>query len=252
LQQRYCRLLDTTSRVVGQAKRFSKEISEGVKRSADVLQQIALEGLRDGIERMVLLVRQVMHQTRARILRGDTHVEGKILSVFEPSTEIIRKGKAGKPNEFGKMIKLQEAENQIIVDYEVYARRPNDSDLLIPAIAAHQAKLGRVPHLLATDAGFYSARNEAAAKALGVKRVCIPNRSSKSPERKREQKKRWFRNGQKWRTGCEGRISVVKRRNGLDRCRYKGDDGMHRWVGLGVISDNLLNVGRVMRKRAAS
>jgi hypothetical protein len=65
---------------------------------------------------------------------------------------------------------------------------------------------------------------------MGVKRVCIPNRSSKSPERKREQKKRWFRNGQKWRTGCEGRISVVKRRNGLNRCRYKGDVGMQRWV----------------------
>jgi IS5 family transposase len=112
--------------------------------------------------------------------------------VFEPSTEVIREGKAGKPNEFGKMIKLQEAENQIIVDYEVYARRPNDSDLLISAIAAHQAKLGRVPRLVATDAGFYSARNVAAAKAMGVKRVCIPNRSSKSPERKREQKKRWF------------------------------------------------------------
>jgi IS5 family transposase len=143
------------------------------------------------------------------------------------------------------------AENQIIVDYEVYARRPNDSDLLIPSIAAHQAKLGRVPRLLATDAGFYSARNEAAAKAMGVKRVCIPNRSSKSIERKREQKKRWFRNGQKWRTGCEGRISVVKRRNGLDRCRYKGDDGMQRWVGLGVISDNLVNIGRAMGKQAA-
>jgi transposase, IS5 family len=82
---------------------------------------------------MVPLVRQVMHQTRARILRGNTHVEGNILSMFEPSTEVIRKGKAGKPNEFGKMIKLQEAENQIIVDYEVYARRPNDSDLLIAA-----------------------------------------------------------------------------------------------------------------------
>jgi transposase, IS5 family len=251
LQQRYRRLLDTASRVVGQAKRFSKEISEGVKRSADVVRQIALKGLREELDRMLPLVRQVMHQTRARIFRGDTHVEGKILSVFEPSTEVIRKGKAGKPNEFGKMIKLQEAENQIIVDYEVYARRPNDSDLLIPAIAAHQTKLGRVPRLLATDAGFYSARNEAAAKAMGVKRVCIPNRSSRSPERKREQKKRWFRNGQKWRTGCEGRISVIKRRNGLDRCRYKGDDGMQRWVGLGVISDNLLNIGRAMSKRAA-
>jgi IS5 family transposase len=116
LQQRYRRLLNTTSRVVGQAKRFSKEISEGVKRSTDVLQQIALEGLRKELDRMVPLVRRVMRQTRARIFGGDTHVEDKILSVFEPSTEVIRKGKAGKPNEFGKMIKLQEAENQIIVD----------------------------------------------------------------------------------------------------------------------------------------
>ena len=78
-------------------------------------------------------------------------------------------------------------------------------DLLIPAIELHQAKLGRTPRLVAADAGFYSAKNEAAAKAKGVKRVCIPNRSSKSAARKREQKKRWFRNGQRWRTGCEGR-----------------------------------------------
>jgi transposase, IS5 family len=251
LQQRYRRLLDATSRVVGQARRFSTEILRGVKRSTDVLQQIALEGLRTELDRMVSLVRRVMQQTRARVFRGDTRVEGKILSLFEPSTEVIRKGKVGKPNEFGKMIKLQEAENQIIVDYEVYVRRPSDSDLLIPAIAAHQAKLGRVPRLVATDAGFYSARNEAAAKAMGVKRVCIPNRASKSRERKREQKKRWFRDGQKWRTGCEGRISVVKRRHGLDRCRYKANDGMQRWVALGVIADNLVNIGRVMSKRTA-
>jgi len=249
LQQRYRRLLDTTSRVVGQAKRFSEEISDGIKRSADVFQQIALEGLRAQLDQMVPLVRQVMQQTRARVFRGDTRFEGKIVSVFEPSAEVIRKGKSGKPNEFGKMVKLQEAENQIIVDYEVYARRPHDSDLLIPAIAAHQAKLGRAPWLVAADAAFYSGRNEAAAKAMGVKRVCIPNRASKSPERKREQKKRWFRNGQKWRTGCEGRISVVKRRHGLDRCRYKSEVGVQRWVGLGVISDNLVNIGRVMSRR---
>jgi len=85
---------------------------------------------------------------------------------------------------------------------------------------------------------------------MGVKRVSIPNRSTKSPERKREQKKRWFRNGQKWRTGCEGRISVVKRRHGLNRCRYKGDAGMKRWVGLGVIADNLVNIGRAMDKQS--
>jgi IS5 family transposase len=101
---------------------------------------------------------------------------------------------------------------------------------LVAAIETHQALLGRAPRLVAADAAFYSAKNEAAAKAKGVKRVCIPNRSTKSPERKREQRKRWFRDGQKWRTGCEGRISVVKRRHGLDRCRYKGSVGMDRWA----------------------
>ena len=250
LKRAYSQLLNSTSRVVGQSKRFSKEINAGVKRSTDVLQQLALEGLRAKLDAMVPLVRQVMKQTRARILRGDTRADGKILSLFEPATEVIRKGKAGKPNEFGKMVKLQEAESQIVTDYEVYDQRPSDSDLLIGAIEKHEAALGRTPRLVAADAAFYSAKNEAAAKAKGVKRVCVPNRSTKSPERKREQKKRWFRNGQKWRTGCEGRISVIKRRHGLNRCRYKGDAGMKRWVGLGVIADNLLNIGRALERQS--
>jgi IS5 family transposase len=250
LEQRYRRLLEATSRVAGQAKRFSAEIGQGVKRSADILQQLALEGLRRKLDETLPLVRQVMRQTRARIFHGNTRSEGKLLSLFEPSTEVIRKGKAGRPNEFGKMVKLQEAENQIVIDYEVYDQRPADSDLLVAAIETHAARLGRTPYLVAADAGFYSAKNEAAAKAKGVKRVSIPNRATKSPERRREQKKRWFRNGQKWRTGCEGRISVVKRRHGLDRCRYKGLAGMRRWVGLGVIADNLINIGRAMHKRA--
>jgi transposase, IS5 family len=250
LQQRYRQLLNTTSRVVGQAKRFSDEVAQGVKRSTSVLKQLALDGLRRQLDEVTLLGRQVMKQTRARIFCGNTRSEGKLLSLFEPSTEVIRKGKAGKPNEFGKVVKLQEAENQIITDYEIYARRPYDSDLLIAAIETHQALLGRTPRLVAADAAFYSAKNEAAAKAKGVKRVCIPNRSTKSFERKCEQRKRWFRSGQKWRTGCEGRISTVKRRHGLDRCRYKGYIGMNRWVGLGVIADNVINIGRAMEKQA--
>ena len=160
LKRSYGQLLNSTSRVVGQAKRFSIEVAEGVKRSTDVLQQLALAGLRQEIDAMVPLVRQVMKQTRARILRGDTRADGKILSLFEPATEVIRKGKAGKPNEFGKMVKLQEAENQIVTDYEVYDRRPSDSDLLIGAVEAHQARLGRTPRLVAADAAFYSAKNE--------------------------------------------------------------------------------------------
>jgi transposase, IS5 family len=118
--------------------------------------------------------------------------------------------------------------------------------LVIAALDSHQKKLGCAPRLVAGDAAFYTAKNEAAPHDRGVKRVCIPNRNTKSAERKCEQKKRWFKNGQRWRTGCEGRISVLKRRHGLRRCIYRGERGMKRWVGLGVIADNLHHIGAVL------
>jgi len=173
-------------------------------------------------------------------------VAGKILSVFETSTEVIRKGKASKPTEFGKMIKVQEAENQIVIDVQVYDEKPSDSNLLIPSIETHQRLMGRMPDLAAADAGFYSAKNVAKAEEIGVKRVSVPNRSTKSAARRQYQKQRWFKKGQKWRTGCEGRISLLKRRHGLRRSLYKKAAGMKRWVGLGVIADNLINIGRVL------
>ena len=199
---------------------------------------------------MIPRVQQVMRQTRERIINGNTRSPGKLVSLFEPHTEIIRKGKAAKPTEFGKMVKIQEAEGQIVTHYAVYDTRPSDVDLLLPALAIHEQQFARVPHLVTADEGFFSIRNETAAHALGVKRVSIPNRCTKSSERKQLQKKRWFRKAQKWRTGCEGRISLLKRRHGLNRCRYKGPDGIRRWVGLGVISDNLINIGRALAAAA--
>jgi IS5 family transposase len=246
LQGMYRKLLAITGRVVAQAKRFSSEIAGGVKRSADVLKQASLDGLKQEIDTMISRTGQVIEQTKARIFGGNTHAEGKLVSVFETSTEIIRKGKASKPTEFGKMVKVQEAENQIVISFEVYDRKPSDSDLLIPAIEVHQERLGRTPHLVAADAGFFSMKNEEAAHELGVKRVSVPNRSTKSAARRQYQKQRWFKRGQKWRTGCEGRISLLKRRHGLRRSLYKKEAGMKRWVGLGVIADNLINIGRAL------
>jgi IS5 family transposase len=191
-----------------------------------------------------------MRQTRERIFHGNTHAPGKLVSLFEPHTEVIRKGKASKPTEFGKMVKVQEAEQQIVTHYEVYDQRPSDSDLLIPAIEVHEQQFGKPPRLVTADAGFFSAHNEAAAQKRGVKRIAIPSHSTKSAERKQLQKKRWFRKAQKWRTGCEGRISLLKRRHGLNRCRYKGPEGIKRWVGLGVIADNLINIGRALASSA--
>jgi transposase, IS5 family len=246
LKQIYEKLLATTQRVVGQARRFAREVASGIKCATSIKHQALLAADRQSLETMIPRVEQVLRQARERIFKGNTHVGGKIVSLFEPHTEVIRKGKAAKPTEFGKMVKIQEAEQQIITHYAVYNERPSDSDLLIPSLEAHQRQLGRAPRLVTADAAFFSAKAEAAAHAMGAKRIAIPNRSTKSPERKRLQKKRWFRNAQKWRTGSEGRISLLKRRHGLDRCRYKGPRGMQRWVGLGVIADNLINIGSAL------
>ena len=251
MQQCYRRLMAITGRVVGQARRFTNEIAKGIKRGTCPLDQAVIEGDRTYLETMIPRVQQVLRQTHERIDHGNTHAPGKIVSLFEPHTEVIRKGKAGKPTEFGKMVKIQEAEQQIVTHYEVYDQRPSDSDLLIPALDIHEQQFGQVPRLVTADAGFFSARNEAAAYERGVKRVSIPSFNTKSAERKALQKKRWFRNAQKWRTGCEGRISLLKRRHGLNRCRYKGPSGMKRWVGLGVIADNLINIARMMTSPAS-
>src|SRR6266481_448228 len=194
-KRQYRELLSLTRKVMNQAQRVLAEVKQVPRR-----RRTPVEGLAQSLETMVGRVRQVMKQTRIRIFAGDTKLSGKIVSVFEAHTEIIRKGKARKPNEFGKLVQLQEAENQIITHYEVYEQRLADQRLLIPAVETHQRKLGRVPRLVAADAGYYSRANEAGVKQLGVDYVSIPNRSTRSEDRRKLEKRPWFKNGQKWRT----------------------------------------------------
>ena len=239
LEAGYRRLLALVSATVRDAERVVAELAQGVRvavgqRACRIVVRAQAE-----IARRLPLVRRVMAQTRARILDGNTHYRDKVLSLFEPHTEAIRKGKASKPTEFGKLVKIQEAENQFVVDYQVYQRRPDDRTLVIPSLAAHQRIFGRAPHLFATDRGFWSHANKQAAKNAGVKRVCIPAVGKPSAEQRAEQHQRWFRRGQRVRSGCERRISVMKRRDGLTRALYRGMDGIERWVGWGVVSNNL-------------
>src|ERR1700726_2738604 len=123
---------------MNQAKRVLAEVKESPRR-----RRTPVEGLAQWLETMVGRVRQVVRQTRIRIFAGDTKSPGKIVSVFEPHTEIIRKGKASKPNEFGKLVKIQEAENQIVTHFEVCAERLADSPLLQPFIQVPQKRWGR-------------------------------------------------------------------------------------------------------------
>jgi IS5 family transposase len=247
LKQAYVGLLEATSRVVGQAKKFSQEIADGIKTGNRKL----LRKAKKQLDEMIPRVQQVLRQTRERVLRDNTRTEGKLVSVFEPQSEVIRKGKANKPNEFGNLVKIQETENQLITDYEVLEHRPADSTLLIPSLQQHIQQFGHAPEAITADAGFFSAANEREAERLGVKRVSIPANGKPSKQRKEKQKKRWFKKLQKWRTGCEGRISVLKRRHGLQRSRYKGLCGMKRWVGFGVIADNIIHISDHMAAKKA-
>src|SRR6266403_1519591 len=236
-KREYGELLSLTRKVMNQANRVLAEVKQAPRG-----RRTPVEGLTQSLETMVGRVRQVVRQTRIRIFAGVTKSQEKIVSVFEPHTEIIRKGKASKPTEFGKLVKIQESENQIISHFEVFAERPSDRQLLVPSIEVHQRRFGRIPAWVAADAGFHSQQNENAARAMGVRWLSVPNQKTKSAERRRLYRQRWFRRGQRWRTGCEGRISALKRRHGMRRCLYRGFHGMQRWVGLSVIADNVIQI----------
>jgi IS5 family transposase len=189
------------------------------------------------LQTTVDLLRGVVAQTRARVLRGNTRFPGKVVSLFEPHTEIIRKGKLAKPTEFGRVVKIQEAEGQFITDYTVCERGQAERALWGPALDRHIALFDHAPHLAVADGGFASRSNERAAHERGVRHVVLPRQP-------REHRSRLARAALRWRTGSEGRISALKRRHGLRRCRYRGAGGMQRWVGLGVLANDLLVLAR--------
>jgi transposase, IS5 family len=102
---------------------------------------------------------------------------------------------------------------------------------------------------VAADASFFSTANQTQAKEKGVEKLSVPNKRTRSRAVWQHQRQRWFKRAQRWRVGCEGRISVLKRKHGLLRCRYHGMEGMNRWVGLGVIANNLLQIGRLLARK---
>jgi len=182
-----------TSRVTGQANRFSREIAGRVKRGT----LSVLHKAKQQLDEMIPRVQQVLRQTRERVLRGNTKAEGKLLSIFETHREVIRKGKANKPNEFGKLVLIQEAENQVVTHYEVCEERPADATLLEGCLEQYAEQFGRAPQQVAADPGFFSAANESKAHEMGVSRVSIPSHDTKSPARKQRQQQRWFKKLQK-------------------------------------------------------
>src|SRR4030095_8605468 len=198
----YRQLMATTRAVLRDTATMVRRRGQRARTARPHLRPI-LQRAHDGLSVMRPVVQRVVDQTRARVLGGDTHVPDKVLSLFERHTVTIRKGKIAKPNEFGNLVTIQEAEHQIVTAFDIHAGRPADVTLWIPALERHQAIFGRAPDLAAGDRGFSSARNEQAAVERGVRRVVLPRSGRKTPTRSAQNRQRWFRRGQRWRVGCE-------------------------------------------------
>jgi transposase, IS5 family len=242
IRKPYRRLLRITGRLVRQAERAAQQAQLRL-RTMRGRRRLRVKKLAATIAAATKHGRQVMRQTRARVLGAQTRTPGKIVSIFEPWAQIIRKGKLDRPTEFGVVVKVQEAEGGIVTDIAVDEARA-DSLLLVPAVEHHQSLFGRVPRTVATDRGFYSGRGEQRLSDMGVRHPVLPRPGHRTRERVTYERQRWFKRGRAWRAGGEARISRLKNTFGMQRSPYRGRTGVDRCIGWAAIANNLVAIGR--------
>ena len=239
MRDAYQHLLETTQAMVDQARQVGAVLKETTGQ--------AVRKVAETLETFIPRVERVIDQTTRRVLQGETvPAAEKIVSLFEPETAIIRKGKLANATEFGRVVWLDEVEGGIISRYDILDGNPREDAQIPRSLDHHVAVFAHPPKLLAGDRGTYSADNERYARKLGVKQVVLPKPGAKSKARQAYERQTWFRRGYRWRAGIEGRISGLKRGQGLARCRYHGDAGMERWVGWGVIAHDLRVIARTI------
>ncbi len=196
------------------------------------------------------LVQQVIDQTTRRVFHGEAvPAREKIVSLFEPNTAIIQRGKA-RPHEteFGRKVWYCESDGGIITDYRLLLGNPPEAKQWLPSLKHQRQLFGHPPEVATADRGVYSPKNEQAAKDLGVRHVVLPKPGAKSRRRQRHEDQPWFKAVRRWRAGIEGRISGLRRARGLDRCLNRGETGMERWLGWGVIANNLMVIATALTR----
>lgn len=237
LQQAYRRLVQVTQASLTQAQAVVESLPQVGRQAA---QRLAAT-----LTTYLPRVAQVIDQTMRRVFGGESvPADEKLVSLFEPHTAIIRRHKAGKETEFGRKVWLDEVEGGLVTHWSILDGNPADATQWQPALDRHRRLFGKPPRQASGDRGLYSPLNEAYAQAQGVKRIILPKPGHKSEAQCHQEAQGWFRRGRRFHAGVEGRISVLKRKHGLDRCRNHGEDGFQRWVGWGVIANNLTVMGR--------
>jgi len=218
------------------------------------LSALAAAGVNEMFDHYLPLVNQVIHQTRQRVLESlSVPASDKVVSLFEPHTAIICRGKAKpKETEFGRKLWYGEVDGGLISEYRILVGNPDEAQCFLPSLQHHRQLFGKPPKQVSGDRGVHSAQNEKEARALGVRRVSLPQPGHKTKRRRRKEKQPWFRAAQRFRNGIEGRISQLRRARRLDRCLNHGELGLERWVGWGVIANNLATIALFLIKRRRS
>src|SRR5881397_2500858 len=213
---------------------------------------LAIEALRKEITDFCQLGDRVVDQARRRVIDNEqVPAAEKIYSIFEPHTSLIKRGKAGKPVEFGHKIYLAETRIGLITQYWVLDGNPSDEDHVVKSIQSHKTMFGCAPILYANDRGAYSAENVKFCQEEGVDCVCVPQRGGKkTTEREALENSAEFKQGQRFRAGIEGRISVLFRGRGMKRCLAAGRRGLELLVGLAVLANNLLRIAALLLQKA--
>jgi len=241
----YGQLIANTERMMAWAKEVQARIEARQLRVTGNLEGLELEALGKEIAHYLSLAEKCVYQARERVLNERPVPNAqKIFSIFEPHTELLIRGKAGKELEFGHMVELQQIEGGLITHYAVHEKRPAEPPLLKTAVERHENIFGRMPKVCAADKGFYAQQTVAEIVELGVARVCVPKKGRRNAQEEKRETSRWFKLAQAFRAGIEGTISVLKRVFGLARCLREGWVHFQSWVGSGVLAHNLVLLAR--------
>jgi transposase, IS5 family len=197
------------------------------------------------------LVRQVLDQTTRRVFDKQQVPAGqKIVSLFEPHTAIIQRGKRPPhETEFGRKLWYSEVDGGIVSEYRILHGNPPDDQHWGSSLKHHVKIFGHPPELATADRGVYSPDNERLARSLGVKHVALPQPGAKTKRRQKYEKQEWFKAARRFRAGIEGRISGLQRARKLDRCLNRGEEGLARWVGWRIITNNLVVIAAALTRR---
>jgi len=186
---------------------------------------------------------QVAAQARQRVVEGVTPSGAtRVVSLHDPDARPIVKGRLGKPVEFGYKAQLVDNEDGVILDHTIEQGNPPDAPMLEPAIQRIKRRTGRAPDAATADRGYGEQAVEDALHAAGVRRVVLPRKGKPNAARRELQNRPAFKNMVRWRTGCEGRISCVKRDFSLNRTRIDGLTGARTWCGHGIFAHNLTKI----------